>query len=1608
MKQKFLQVITSILLIITMTIANFLLICVDVVSYAADSIDVDKKTNHKNVEFMAYFKNDQGEKITEKDEDINSNNLKLYFEISVKREGYFNGNIKLNNANFAIKPDILSNSVNKIENGVIYLNQIKAGETREIEVNIDILRNDEFDLRFIDLNSEIAIEGVYRDRTEKDISIKAEKNVNLNLVSYYTDENVILSQDIITNKIMTVNGKRKRVIQIAVESGLDKNLFPIENSKINIELPKISDKYPEDVLVDGATLSEQDWKYNEESGLIKIDIENEENNGKVSWKKNGLDVFVVTCIFDEKVEINKEKVSMNSEIKLYDKNNTVIKANSEIVLNEEEKDTIVTSKIIQKETSIYKGKLYAGISRDIVYKNIININLNNVADIITVEENGQAIGESSLNSVYKTTKISKSNIDNILGEKGTLNIVNAISGEIISKIDKDSKADENGNVIVTYPKDVNTIKFEIISIDRIGRLEIETTKTINSVDRNIVKTEKNIISRSSVSYISNDEVNNLATTESAIELQDTETSVDLEINRTELSTMLTNSNVEFRMILNSKEEKEELFKNPVLRLELPEKIQNIEVTDIKLVDEDELKVKSAILYGKTIEIVLEGEQTKYKEEAINGAMVIVNANLTTDTKIPNSVEQVKLTYTNDNAVKYKDNGQVVKDINIVSYVGVVTTNQISEYGIELVNNKGKEVAELAVSDDMKNVTIEKKIINNKENKISNVKVLGTFPTKSSIDTNNIDIQVGNIDVSEIDVNKVKVYYSSNENATEDLENEENEWKENIEDNKNVKKYLVVIDELDLYEEVDLSYEISIPANLEYSETAEEGYTVYYNNMTVEEQVKTKFVKLATPAGTVIETTMKGLVAGKETNTIKENEVLRYEITVANTGSMDVSNVKVEAQIPEGTVYVNSDKLNKGLNIGEAGDETEQDSDVLEFTDESMRRIEFNVENLAIGRETKLYYEVQVNDDMAQKEIKNTVKTYYGEITKTSNEVKTTVEEGNIELKLISGDAENGIVRSGFQYRYVLYVTNKSKQNMKNLELKVNVDNILSISKIYYIDSNNKAVVANNTDSIKISEISAGQTIEVAIYTMASIFQNNELHDISISTVVKDNKNNTYNSNQLDFVAKSDLVIKLDATSENSGEYVKAGDIIKYKVTVKNEGDSKTNSVTLKNWISNDISLMKVIRNGEELSSEKYSVSVDTNKNVKVLEIIESQIEAGESIEYQIEAVVNLLEGNKTAIEINSEYSLRVRGVELATAKISHILKPEENGVTGPINPENPNDPVKPDTYKIISGVAWMDENEDGQKGMEEKGLEGITVKLLNVTTNEFVKTVTTSTGFYSFDKVNKGQYILIFEYDTKYALTTFEKEGISNEVNSNAIMKNINIDGKEQRVVATEVVNVNEENISNINIGLIKAKKYDLQLDKYISKVTVQNNKTVTNSYENSTLVKQEIDAKQVASTMVVVEYTIKVTNNGDVSGYVKKIADYLSSDYKFNSELNKSWYQSGNDLYCTSLANEEIKPGESKEVKLTVIKEMTENNTGLVNNTAEIVSSYNELGLKDMNSTEGNKVKGENDMGSADLIISIRTGQTVMAISLIIVAVSILGIAIFVLKRIIINKRLI
>ena len=166
-----------------------------------------------------------------------------------------------------------------------------------------------------------------------------------------------------------------------------------------------------------------------------------------------------------------------------------------------------------------------------------------------------------------------------------------------------------------------------------------------------------------------------------------------------------------------------------------------------------------------------------------------------------------------------------------------------------------------------------------------------------------------------------------------------------------------------------------------------------------------------------------------------------------------------------------------------------------------------------------------------------------------------------------------------------------------------------------------------------------------------------------------------------------------------------------------------------------------------------------------------------------------------------------------------------------------------------------------------------------------------------------------------------------------------------------------------------------------------------------------EIHRNQLNNSLVVLEYTIRVTNTGELAGNVNSIVDYMDNGLQFSSELNPDWYLSGNMLYTNSLSNERIQPGETREVKLILTKDMTENNTGRVNNRAEIAEYYNELGKIDIDSTPNNLEQNEDDLGVADVIISISTGvRTIGYTILILINIGLIAFAIYLIfKR---NRR--
>ena len=116
---------------------------------------------------------------------------------------------------------------------------------------------------------------------------------------------------------------------------------------------------------------------------------------------------------------------------------------------------------------------------------------------------------------------------------------------------------------------------------------------------------------------------------------------------------------------------------------------------------------------------------------------------------------------------------------------------------------------------------------------------------------------------------------------------------------------------------------------------------------------------------------------------------------------------------------------------------------------------------------------------------------------------------------------------------------------------------------------------------------------------------------------------------------------------------------------------------------------------------------------------------------------------------------------------------------------------------------------------------------------------------------------------------------------------------------------------------------------------------------------------------------------------------------------MNNNWYQSTKgELYTKELSNQMINPGETKTLTLTLTKTMNLDNTGTSINTAESNKVSNNYSLQDIDSTPGNRQTGEDDMSTAQLIISVKTGSPVMYISLIIIIIGIISVGVYLIKK--------
>ena len=152
---------------------------------------------------------------------------------------------------------------------------------------------------------------------------------------------------------------------------------------------------------------------------------------------------------------------------------------------------------------------------------------------------------------------------------------------------------------------------------------------------------------------------------------------------------------------------------------------------------------------------------------------------------------------------------------------------------------------------------------------------------------------------------------------------------------------------------------------------------------------------------------------------------------------------------------------------------------------------------------------------------------------------------------------------------------------------------------------------------------------------------------------------------------------------------------------------------------------------------------------------------------------------------------------------------------------------------------------------------------------------------------------------------------------------------------------------------------FNLNIDKKVSSVTVNGEESII----NGDLGKVEVHRKELNTAKVEVKYIIKVTNDSELTGKASILED-IPTGMIMNAEKNVGWEVKGT---TATRETKELQPGESEEYLVVLDWENGENNIGMKENTASIISIENEAGYEEKDTTDNED--------KADIIVAIGTG---------------------------------
>ena len=1704
MQQKLIKVI-AMLLTTTILYAN----SATVVSYAADNFLSAKalenqgtSTTNENVEFDVYY--DGGKHTVSAD--VNAEDTKLNIALNVKKAGYLkDAVVDFSDTNFKIAKTEESDNIQAVdaENKKISFNQINNGENVTETINIALDKKDEISEDMFDRDNTIKFTGTYVNAKGEEVAVKKDIVVHTSWTA--STAKAKLDYEITKYIPYSANNVSKLITQGKITSYVENSVLPIKNTNIEVNAPKINNKYPEAVTVvanstnatngdaNGDNFSKNNWSYDSTTGKITITVNNNAVNGKIQWAKNTTDEFIVTYIYSSDVyEAVKDSVTRvtydaSSSMNLYVKSG-VNKVSAHVDGYEDQTKKIgdiieFTSDATQsvskgyiynnknaedenKKETEYNTKYIANVS----YADIIDeIEIKqNIDQFVTANGNEQSTTVGGTNYAYdKALTISKQEFDKVLGENGEITILNE-AGTTLATINKDTEVKDNKIVLNLATFNTNSIMIKTSKPQSEGNIIFEITKALaKNIEYSTSQLKSFTQIKTSVIGTAKNADTDIVNTESTknIDLTEPTQKASITTSNNRLSTIVKNENVEIKVTLENDSADDTMYTNPSLKLHFQANIETLAVKDWNVYFDDELEIdEDSIMYyenkdgTKTLELKLKGTQTKYNNAAAKGATVVLTTDITLNTLTPTTNTQITAEITNGDSTVTN----VATDVKYIAPSGVVTTNSMTGYNgdekIEVINGESQK-ALIPTKAEQKEVTFTMNVINNYENTLDHVVVLGRTPFKDNKDVStslslgsNITMPLtSGLTVTGVDASKATIYYSENGEATTDLSNSQNGWTTSVTDYTKIKSYMIVLNEdyaMNSGDTITFTYKATLPANLDYDQEVYENYGVFFNNNKTSGTIEDKAIatKIGLTTGNIAKLDAKLTSTIGEGASVKSGETLEYELTINNIGALDANNVKVEIKLPPELSFIPNEGDNYTFKTIEP---SLDDTDTLDQKDKENTEINGDDYNSLLELANKLmqednkyledqYASILVLDlgkinanSTTKKTLKFTAKSYEN----VKVEVKASVSYDNVEpiatntiSNIIEKVSFNTQIVSKYTSRkegenYSFQITLQSSQdsysdeygsednNRKNTVVTFNLPDELEYESIQLtklnedtaqyddITSTTNVKVKGKKVTVNIGEVDGGRgkilTVNAKVGKLSDgVYKK----DVTVTSNVKADGTETENIKDISVTINKPGVSVAQTANIPEGTTISAGEDFVYTFTAQNLSDIYLNDVEFTDALPKEVQFkyIEVIYEDGTIDNE-VDINGDGSVNAKFYLL------AGQKITINVHVAANSID-NDTDISNKAKFVHEDIG-EVETNSVAHVIKHFEKTDVN-VDPDDNNK----ETRKVI-GTVWIDTNKDGVKDANEQRVSGVKVLLLDNSTsniaissnNEQCITTTGTDGSYMFNNVPQGKYSVIFFYDSaKYSPTTYKKSGVSEEQNSDAIDKTVNYEGKDQIAAVTEEIVLSDTNKFNIDLGIVEDAKFDLKLDKIVQAITVNNGKNTTEHVYNSKLAKIDFESKYAKTSSMVVEYKFTITNEGGIAGYVKKLADYLPEGLKFNSELNKDWYE-GKDgvIYNASLANTIINPGESKEVTLILTKNINgDNDFGLINNSAEIYETSNDYGVLDIDSTPGNKATNEDDYSTANVLTSVKTGDVVIYTTLILTVIAIVGIGLYMIKK--------